>query len=546
MYIRMKTSKKAKYPTLQIVEGIREGKIVRQRTVAHLGVVKSQKDLQRLKNLADKLIQRLEKEGLEIDPKVEVKELKHKKTVYDGFGLVVDRLMNITGFNKIIQSAQGKNKFDLEEIIKLILVQRFDLPSSKLRTCERQEDHGFQGIDLQHIYRSMDAIESLDHAIQKQAFDTVCRISEQVVDCFFFDVTTLYFESVVQDDLRDFGFSKDQKYHLVQIVFALVVDSQGMPIAYDVFRGNLAETKTLVPVLEKLRSRFSINNVTVVCDRGLASKPNVEALQGAKFHFVIATKLRSISKKLRINDLAAYSILPGQETIPEEERVYFRTMEHPQYSDTVLIATYSPSRAKKDKEDRERLIEKLKRKLSDSSNETSIKKVISNGGYKKYTNIKAGSLLTINEKAIEEDAKWDGFHGIAVSNSAKLSVAQALARYRDLWHVEEAFRVAKCTLKTRPIFHWVSHRIKAHVLLCFMNLFLERFLELLLRQSNVELTPDRIKHALAQVHTTIFEDKSTKREGKMQSALPPDAEKIFQVLGISIERGTLLKTECCA
>ena len=130
---------------------------------------------------------------------------------------------------------------------------------------------------------------------------------------------------------------------------------------------------------------------------------------------------------------------------------------------TQLIATYSPSRARKDKEDRERLIEKLKRKLSDSSNETSIKKVISNGGYKKYTNVKEGSLLTINEKAIEEDAKWDGFHGIAVSNSAKLSVGQALARYRDLWHVEEAFRIAKCTLKTRPIFHWVSHRIKAHV-----------------------------------------------------------------------------------
>lgn len=366
MYIRMKTSKKAKYPTLQIVEGVRDGKKVKQRTVAHLGVIKNEKDLKRLKDLADKLIQRLEKEGLEIDPKVEIKQLMHKKTTYDGFGLVVDRLMSTTGFNKIIQSAQGKHQFNLEEIIKLILVQRFDLPSSKLRTCERQEDHGFQGIDLQHIYQSMDAIESLDNAIQKQAFETVCKVSGGIVDCFFFDVTTLYFESVVQDDLRDFGFSKDQKYHMVQIVLALVVDSQGMPIAYDVFKGNLAETKTLIPVLEKLRSRFSINNVTVVCDRGLASKPNVEALQEAKFHFVIATKLRSISKKLKINDLSAYSILPNQEIIPEEEKVRFRTMTHPQYADTLLIATYSPSRAKKDREDRERLIEKLRMKLSNS------------------------------------------------------------------------------------------------------------------------------------------------------------------------------------
>lgn len=546
MYIRMKTSKKAKYPTLQIVEGVREGKKVRQRTIAHLGVVKSKKDLERLKDLADKLIQRLEKEGLEIDPKVALNDLKHKQTIYDGFGLVVDRLMAVSGFGKIIQSAQGKRQFDVQKIIKLMLVQRFDLPSSKLRTYERQEEHSFEGIDLQHIYRAMDAVASLDNAIQAQAFDTVSKALGGLVDCFFFDVTTLYFESVTQDDLKEFGFSKDQKHHSVQIVLALVVDSQGLPIAYEVFKGNLAETKTLIPVLEKLRTRFSIINVTVVCDRGLTSHQNVIALQEAQFHFVIAAKLRSMSKKLKINDLAAYQFLPDQEAIPEEDRVRFRLMQHPQYADTQLIATYSPSRAKKDKGDRERLVEKLKQKLSDTPNETSVKKVISNGGYKKYTTVKEGSLLTLNEKTIEEDASWDGFHGIAVSNSAQLSVGQALARYRDLWHVEETFRIAKCTLKTRPIFHWASHRIKTHVLLCFMNLFFERFLEWLLRQKGFDLTPDRIRYALAQVHTTVFEDQSTKREGKMQSMLSSDAEKIFQVLGISTKRGTALTTECCA
>ena len=511
MYIRMKTSKKAKYPTLQIVEGVREGKKVTQRTIAHLGVVKNQRDLQKLKNLAEKLIERLEKEGLEVTPKVEINKLHHKKTIYDGFGLVVDKLMDLTGFSNLVRSAQGKRQFNLEEIIKLILIQRFDSPSSKLRTCERQESHGFYGIDLQHVYRSMDAIETLDSEIQKKAFNIACSVSGKFVDCFFFDVTTLYFESVSQDELKDFGWSKDQKFHQVQVVFALVVDAQGLPIAYDVFKGNLAETKTLVPVLENLRNRFSISNVTVVCDRGLASKPNIEALQGAKFHFVIATKLRSISKKLKINDLTAYSVLPNQREIPEEEKVLVRTMKHPQYEDTLLIATYSPKRAKKDQEDRSRLIEKLKKKLSDSSDEAAVKKVISNGGYKKFTNVKKGSLITINEQAIEEDAKWDGFHGIAVSNSSKLTVEEALSRYRDLWRVEEAFRVVKSTLKTRPIFHWVPHRIRSHLLICFINLFCERFLELLLRKHNADLTPDRIRYALSEVHTTVFEIKSSKK-----------------------------------
>ncbi|KIC76039.1 Transposase IS4 family protein, partial [Neochlamydia sp. EPS4] len=392
MYIRLTSSKKSKHPTLQIVEGIREGKKVKQKITASLGVIKSQKDLIKLRKLADHLIQKLEKEGLPPDDKIAVQDLIHQKTCYDGYGIVINELMQLSGFSKVIHQAQGKNTFTLEEIVKLILVQRFDCPSSKMRTYERQEEHGFQGIDLQHIYRTMDAMESLEADIQKEAFSTACKFSEKLVDCFFFDVTTLYFESVVQDEIKDFGFSKDQKYHMVQIVLALVVDVHGLPIAYEVFKGNLAETKTLIPVLEKLKNSFSIKNVTVVCDRGLASKQNIEALQNAEFHFVIATKLKSMSKKLKINDLSTYSPLSHQEAIVEKEKVLFRTMAHPQYKDTLLIATYSPSRARKDKEDRERVIEKLKKKLCNSSDETSIKKVINNGAYKKYTNIKKGSL----------------------------------------------------------------------------------------------------------------------------------------------------------
>lgn len=546
MYIRLTKSKKSKHPTLQIVEGVREGKKVKQKIIASLGVIKGVSDLERLRKLADHLIEKLEKEGLPKSAKIDVRSLVHKDTLYDGFGLAVDKLMQMSGFSEVIEMAQGKNTFDVGKVVRLVLAQRFDLPSSKLRTYQRQNEHGFDGIGLQHIYRTMDAIEDLNSKIQIAAFNTVCNYSGGVIDCFFFDVTTLYFESVSQDDVRDFGFSKDQKHHSVQIVLALVVDSQGMPIAYEVFKGNIAETKTLIPVLESLRDRFTIQNVTVVCDRGLASKPNVEALQGAQFHFVIATKLKSIAKKFKINDLTEYKLLPGQELIQEDdERVLFRTMQHPQYQDTLLIATFSPKRARKDKEDRERLIEKLRKKLTGCSDEAAIKKMICNGGYKKFTDVKAGSLLSINEKAIEDDQAWDGFHGIAVSNSSGLTVEQALDRYRDLWRIEEAFRIAKCTLKTRPIFHWVPHRIRTHVLLCFMNLFLERFLELLLRRAGKPLTPDRIRYALSGVHTTVFEESKTLKIGEMRSSLSEDATIIFNTLGIPLDRSTSLSDKNC-
>jgi transposase len=545
MYIRLTRSKKSKHPTLQIVEGVREGKKVKQKIVASLGVIKGQDDLKRLEKLAEHLMQKLQKEGLQVEHKARIKDLIHKKTFYDGFTVVLNRLIQLAGFEDVLCKAQGKNSFDVEKIIKLILVQRLDLPSSKLRTYQRQQDHGFCDIDLQHVYRAMDAIQPFSSEFQKQAFNTSLKYSEGLVDCFFFDVTTLYFESVEQDELREFGFSKDQKYHLVQIVLALVVNSQGVPLAYEVFKGNLAETKTLVPVLNALRERFSISNVTVVCDRGLASRPNVEALQDAEFHFVIATKLRSISKKFRLNDLSTYKSLPDQDTLPDDEKILFLTMEHPQYKDTLLISTYSPSRAKKDREDRERLLDKLRKKLSHANDETSVKNVISNSGYKKFTNIKDGSQITIDEDAVECDAAWDGFHGIAVSNSAKLTVQEALERYRDLWRVEEAFRVAKCTLKTRPIFHRKPDRIRTHVLLCFLNLFLERFLELLLRMAGKALTPDRIKYALAGIHTIVFEDQSSSISGCMHSILSEDAKTIFEVLGIIGDRTTSQINDCC-
>ena len=529
---------------MQIVEGVREGSRVRQRTIAHLGVVKSQEDLKKLKNLADHLILRLEKEGLKIDPKVELNRLKHTQTIYDGFRTVAARLMELTGIQKTIKAAQGKRHSDLEKITQLLIAQRLSLPGSKLRAYERKEEFGFQDIELHSIYRAMDAIAPFDDAIQKQVFDVTAQASSGIVDCLFFDVTTLYFESVMQDDLRDFGFSKDQKHHSVQIVLALVVNAQGNPLAYETFRGNLAETKTLIPVLEKLRAKFSINNVTVVCDRGLASQQNVSALHEAGFNFVIASKLKSMAKKLKLNSLTEYALLPGQEELPEDERVLVRTLPHPQYPDAQLIITYSPARAHKDRADRERLLEKLRNKLGSSSEAASIKKVISNGGYKRYTTVKQGSSVALNEAAIEEDKLWDGFHGLAVSNRAQLNVGQALARYRDLWHVEEAFRIAKCTLKTRPIFHWTPHRIKSHVLFCFVCLFLERFLETLLRDQGTALTPDRIRYALGQVHTTHFEDTATGRCGQMQSTLTSDAEIIFRALNLEVTRNTSIV--CCA
>ena len=211
----------------------------------------------------------------------------------------------------------------------------------------------------------------------------------------------------------------------------------------------------------------------------------------------------------------------------------YQVLEHPNFPDCDLVVTYSQSRANKDKKDRERLLEKLNTKLESGHDKASVKKMISNSGYKKFTNVKEGSQVILNKKAIKEDEEWDGFHGIAVSRKSNLGVKEALNRYRSLWRVEEAFRVAKCTLETRPVFHWTPERIEGHVLICFMTLYVERFLELMLRRSGTPLTPDRIRYALSKVHTIHVENNKTGKRGKVDSSISEDANVIFSVLNIT-------------
>jgi transposase len=523
---------------------VREGKKVRQKVIASLGIVKNTSDLQKLRSLADSLIRKLEQQGLASENQsVDFSKLFHKKTIYNGFQLATEKLMDLVGFSAIAKRAQGKNRFDVEEILKLIILQRMDFPSSKLRTYERQSDHGFYGIELQHLYRAMDALESFSEEFQKQAFEAAHNgIFKEPVDCLFFDVTTLYFESVDADELRKFGFSKDQKHHVVQIVLSLVVNREGLPLAYEIFPGNTGEVKTLLPVLEKFRKRFSITKATVVCDRAMGSVKNITALQEAGFFFVIACKLRQLPEGLHLNDRSSF--LKLNENDNDEEVIFFRTLDHPKYSDSTLIITYSPQRAEKDRKDRERLLEKMEDKLS--SKEGSVKKLMSNAAYKKFSVVKKGSKVTLNEEAIEKDVAWDGFHGISVSKGANLSTQEALSRYADLWRIEETFRVAKTTLKTRPIFHWRPHRVLSHVMLCFITLFLERTLELLLKQNGSPLSPDRIRYALSQMHSVIIEEEKTGKVGHIESELTEDAKAICNILGLPTIRSSVLNSTCCA
>ena len=162
--------------------------------------------------------------------------------------------------------------------ILLMLAFRLLDPGSKLHNFNNRHNFaGFSEVKLHELYRSLDLLASLEGVLQQHIFNI--QKAYGGMNIVFFDVTTLYFESQKRDDLRNFGYSKDCKFNEVQVVLSLVINSQGRPLSYEIFPGNTAESKSLLPCLIKMREKFAINKVVIVADRGIGSRDNLSAIR---------------------------------------------------------------------------------------------------------------------------------------------------------------------------------------------------------------------------------------------------------------------------
>jgi transposase len=211
------------------------------------------------------------------------------------------------------------------------------------------------------------------------------------VDVVFYDVTTIHFESVIADELRDFGFSKNCKFNEVQVVMGMIIDSKGLPVGYELFKGNTIDGKTMVAALSNIRQRFGINRVIIVADRGLNAKGALNLIKEAGYGYIMASKVKGSAKDLQekmLDDTGfidvtdkdgnltlRYKIIGHENVFKDESKNLHRLQEN-------IIVSYSPKRAKKDAADRGRLVEKAKKLLE---NPASIKSSNKRGG-KKYLN----------------------------------------------------------------------------------------------------------------------------------------------------------------
>lgn len=431
---------------------------------------------------------------------------------------VYRKLWGMYDLDTILKFAFTDSKYEFNALstIFLMLLDRLITPCSKLKSFETQNKYfGIQEVPLHHLYRTLDLLAQSKEEIEKQLFLKNLSLFNQKIDVVFYDVTTYYFESNKADDLKDFGFSKDNKINEVQVMMGLLIDLEGRPIGYELFPGNTFEGRTLETSLDKLKERFNINKVVIVADRGLNSKLNFKKIKDKGYEYIVGSKLKSMPEKIKKEalDLSSYNYI-GENN--DENSLKYKIIEYtnPVKEDVNgkkivtaslkerIICTYSPKRAKKDQKDRERFIEKAKDLLNTPS------KLNNKRGAKKYIDSTVENPV-LDEEKIQEDSKWDGIYGIQTSTE-DLSIKEIEEAYHQLWKIEESFRVLKTNLEARPIFHWSKSRIKGHFVLCFIAFLLERTLELELKKNNISYSVERIRTSLNALELSIIDMEDNK------------------------------------
>lgn len=470
---------------------------------------------------AKKLGRPIKKKLEDILPTSEVKlsDLVEEKRINEGINDIAGKIFSDLGFDSILKSKKDT------ELLQHLVLARFIAPQSKAKTCSWLAEHQGKDYDSDQVYRLMDQIYKYIPSIKKMVYlQTKSLLPEQRMDILFFDVTTLYFESIEPDDLREKGFSKDHTHHQTQVVLALATNKDGLPIGYELFPGNTAEITTLIRSIAKWRVDFKIEKVCFVADRGLFSEANLALLEEQQFDYVIGCPLRKLSQELKDQILDEKDYKAGA---INQDAVWTKniTLEGKQRT---IVASFSRKRAIKDAKERQKVLDKLEKKIGKNGR---TKNLISNTGLLKLLTADGTSTVALDAEKIAKDALWDGMHGV-ITNKKDPDPLDVLTRYRGLWVIEESFRINKHNLQMRPIYHYKKDRIEAHIALCYMTFALARHLHYRVKIRQVEMSLDTIRETLMSVQASILIHVTTKDRYKIPSTTSHNAAKLYKAFDL--------------
>jgi transposase len=402
-----------------------------------------------------------------------------------------------------VMAQMGLGKIKKQLLLDMVVIRIVE-PASKLRSIELLESHFGIKHRRQSYYKSAPQWLKLKGKIEDIVVDFAMNHYAFNFDLLFYDVTTLYFETFTEDELRKNGFSKDNKSQQPQILVALLVTKEGFPISYSIFPGNVFEGHTILPVVNGFIEKHAVKEFTVVADAAMISTSNMQELLRNNINYIVGA---------RLGNLSGEQIRQIDRSMVREDGKNIRIRTDHGY----LVCDYSTVRYRKDKHEMEKQIEKARSIIESASK------------IKKAKFIKTTSeQVVLNHALIEKSQKLLGIKGYYTNLEEKIANNQSIIeRYHELYRIEQAFRISKHDLQTRPIFHFKEEPINLHILICFMALVVSKHIEL--------ATGDSIRKFLAEckkVTDARMLNKITNKEARIRTVYGDKTKEYIRSLNL--------------
>jgi len=530
--------KKVKQPNgthyLQLVESYKLNGVTKHRRIKALGKLEEleKENPNILEELKTKYREETEQQKERKEKKINIKDIEQYKQQNYGY-FVLDAIyenLEISEYLNWHKENNTKIKYDLNNVMKLHVFSRILKPDSIYQVFKNKYNfynEEMQLIKEKHMYRALDILNEIKDNLQFKIHKNILEKYGRDCSLVFYDVTNYYFEIHKNDEdiidengnvivgLRKKGCSKK---HMPQplVAMALIIDKNNIPVAYQVFKGNTHDSKTLIPMIKELSEKYDVKKVIVVADKGINSENNLNflvretieddiALGGNGYIFsqtilggtkelketaidqkgYVENDEKTYKKKSEIRTRNLYrkdekgNNIKNTKIIVEEKVVYFWS------------ADYAKRRTHKREEDRSKIEYFISNQDVLPKLDKGLKSYIKNIAVDENgKEIKGAKIRYIfDEDKFNKDAVYDGYYAI-ITSEINLTDDEIIEKYRGLSEIENSFRILQSDFDTRPIHVWTEDSIEGHFLICFIALTIMRILQNLTKH---EVTVKNIK-----------------------------------------------------
>lgn len=513
---KVKTSSGNIREYLLLVENKRENGKVRQKIVANLGRLELFRDT----NAAELLIRKMQ-EYTTTSSLMDMAKTSCDWTKEYGIIVALRKLWEITSLNDIFKRYLKTYKYrsDISECILSLIISRLVSAGSEHHSAAWLKgvfEPKWKSLQLQQFYRALDFIYEHKVDFEKELFFKAATLFNQELDLVMFDTTSIkYWGEGKKVDILQYGYSKEKRGDLKQLIVGILMTKDGLPVAVETFPGNTSDLKSFLFVLEKVKKNYQIGKLVWIADRGMVSSNNLSKLNELKQEYILGVKMRQFDSEKRKKLLSLDKMMPVRDDLYVKEAVIPNEGRY--------IVCYNPEEAEREFKNRQFFREHLEKKITKSTT----KEWIIKNGYRKYVDFEGD--IELNEKRLSQENQYDG-KWVLLTNT-KLPSKEVALYYKDLWQIEAGFRDLKQDLEASPIYHWTERRIIAHVFICFLALLFKITLHKKIKEIDKDASYSEVFNAVREIKAVKLTEG--RKEIIFRTEFPEKAHIAFKALGVA-------------